>query len=76
MKETVIETSTNFYVSNLELGSLPPVFDPFGQGLAAWPSMASTLNGIENHVRAEFSFSTPSAPPSTYSFKQFGEHRI
>jgi hypothetical protein len=50
--------------------------DPFGQGLAAWPSMASTLNGIENHVRAEFSFSTPSAPPSTYSFKQFGEHRF
>jgi hypothetical protein len=38
--------------------------------------MASTLNGIENHVRAEFSFSTPSAPPSTYSFKQFGEHRF
>ena len=26
MKETVIETSTNFYVSNLELGSIPPVF--------------------------------------------------
>src|SRR4029077_10244807 len=24
--------------------------DPFRQGLAAWPGMASTLNGIENHV--------------------------
>jgi hypothetical protein len=26
LKETVNETSTNFYVSNLELGSIPPVF--------------------------------------------------
>lgn len=26
VKETVIETSTNFYVSNLELGSIPPLF--------------------------------------------------
>jgi hypothetical protein len=25
-KETVMETSTNFYVSNLELGSIPPMF--------------------------------------------------
>jgi len=25
-KETVTETSTNFYVSNLELGSIPPFF--------------------------------------------------
>jgi hypothetical protein len=26
VKETVIGTSTNFYASNLELGSVPPVF--------------------------------------------------
>jgi hypothetical protein len=26
VKETVLETSTNFYVSNLELGSIPPLF--------------------------------------------------
>jgi hypothetical protein len=26
VKETLIETSTNFYVSDLELGSIPPVF--------------------------------------------------
>jgi hypothetical protein len=26
VKETFIETSTNFYVSNLELGSIPPLF--------------------------------------------------
>lgn len=26
VKETVLESSTNFYASNLELGSLPPVF--------------------------------------------------
>jgi hypothetical protein len=25
-KETVLETSTNFYASNLQLGSIPPVF--------------------------------------------------
>jgi hypothetical protein len=26
MKETVIETNYNFYLSNLEFGSIPPVF--------------------------------------------------